>query len=253
VPSKKVLDKMSKPKISRNEQLLAFICAIFLVTFLFITFFRGSFHSFDGEINSWIPSIQTSPLTDINLGFAVAFDTTSLVIFSMVIAGYLFLKKCRAEGLFLLGAMGGNALIVSIVKNLVESPRPSNGLFFSSGFSFPSGHTAGSIVFCGFIAFFALQHWKNARARASIGTGAFVVSSAVGFSRVYLNVHWFSDVIGAGMLGVFWLTGAVLVFKLLQDWGKFESEGFCRVSLALFVLAIVISVSVIVGTLIFGL
>ncbi len=116
--------------------------------------------------------------------------------------------------------MGGDALIISIVKNLVESPRPSNGLVFSSGFSFPSGHTAGSIVFCGALAFFAWQHWKNVRARASIGIGAVAVSSAVGFSRIYLNVHWFSDVIGAGMLGVFWLFGAVLVFNLLQDRGE---------------------------------
>ena len=140
-----------------------------------------------------------------------------LSVLSLVIAGYLFLKNCRAEGLFLLGVMGGDALIISIVKNLVESPRPSNGLVFSSGFSFPSGHTAGSIVFCGTLAFFAWQHWKSVRARASIGTGVVTFSSAVGFSRVYLNVHWISDVIGASMLGVFWLSGAVLVFKLLQD------------------------------------
>jgi undecaprenyl-diphosphatase len=248
-----MLKKMNKRELSRNEQLLTFFCAAFLVAFLFVTFFRGSFHSFDAEVNSWIPSIQSNPLTIINEGFAVVFDTISLVILSLVIAGYLFLKKCRAEGLFLLGVMGGDALIISLVKNLVESIRPSNGLVFSSGFSFPSGHTAGSIVFCGALAFFAWQRWKSVKARASIGTGVFVISFCVGFSRLYLNVHWFSDVIGAGMLGVFWLSGAVLVFKLLQDGGNFESERFRKMSLPLFVLATAVSVFVVVGTLIFGL
>ena len=244
---------MDKSKISRNEQLLKLICTVFLVAFLLMTFFRGNFRSFDVEVNGWIPSIQTSSLTVINEGFSVTFDTTSLVILSLVIAGYFFLKNCRAEGLFLLGAMGGDALIVSIVKNLVESPRPSNGLIFSSGFSFPSGHTAGSIVFCGALAFFAWRHWKSVKARASIGMGVVAISSLVGFSRVYLNVHWFSDVIGATFLGIFWLSGAVLAFKLLQNAGKFESERFRSISLPLFVLATVVSVFVVVGTLIFGL
>ena len=248
-----MLDKMSKLEFSRNEQMLTLVCAVFLIAFLFVTFFIGIFHPFDIEVNNWILSIQSSPLTIINEGFAVVFDTASLVILSLIIAGYFFLKKCRAQGLFLLGIMGGDALLISIVKNLVESPRPSNGLVFSSGFSFPSGHSAGSIVFCGTLAFFAWQQYKNVRVRASIVTGVVAVSSAVGFSRVYLNVHWVSDVIGAGMLGVFWLAGAVLVFKLLQDGGKFESESFRKISLPLFVLAIVVSVFVIVGTLIFGL
>jgi undecaprenyl-diphosphatase len=247
-----MLDKMSIPKFSRNEQLLTLVCAVFLLAFLFVTFFRGSLHPFDVEVNNWISSIQSSPLTIINEGFAVVFDTTSLVILSLIMAGYFFLKNCRAQGLFLLCIMGGDALLISIVKNLVESQRPLNGLVFSSGFSFPSGHTAGSIAFCGALAFFAWQHWKSVRARASIVTGVVTVSSAVGFSRVYLNVHWFSDVIGASMLGVFLLSGAVLVFKLLEDCGKFESERFRRISLPLFVLAILVSVFVVTGILILG-
>ena len=248
-----MFDKMSKTKFSRNEKLLTLLCSLFLFAFLFVTFLRESFRPFDVEVNSWISSIQSSPLTIINDGFAVVFDTTSLIILSMVIAGYLFFKNLRAEGLFLLGAMGGDALIISIVKNLVESPRPSNGLIVSSGFSFPSGHTAGSIVFCGILAFFALQHWKSGKIRAWIEAGVVTVSSAVGFSRVYLNVHWFSDVIGAGMLGVFWLSGAVLVFKLLQDLGEFESERFRKISSPIFGLAIVVSVFVVVGYWIFRL
>ena len=204
-----MLNKMSKPKFSRNEKLLTLVCAVFLVAFLFFTFFRGNFNSFDLQVNGWISSIQTRPLTIVNEGFAFVFDTTSLVILSLAIASYLFFKNRRAQGLFLLGVMGGEALTISIVKNLVESPRPTDGLMFSSGFSFPSGHTAGSIVFCGTIAFFVWQHWKSVSARASIGTGVTVISSCVGFSRIYLNVHWVSDIIGAGMLGVFWLSGAV--------------------------------------------
>ena len=244
---------MNKPKFSRNEQLLTLVCAVFLAAFLFVTFFRGSFHSFDVEVNAWIPSIQSSSLTTINKGIAVAFDTTSLLILSVAITCYLFLKKSGAEGLFLLGAMGVDALVVSIVKGLIQSPRPLNELVFSSGFSFPSGHTAGSLVFCGSLAFFAWQRWQGMRARISTGIGVVAVSGVVGFSRVYLSVHWFSDVIGAGMLGVFLLSAAVLVFKLIQDRGHFESEGFRRISLPLFAVAVGVAVFIVLSSMIFGL
>jgi undecaprenyl-diphosphatase len=140
-------------------------------------------------------------------------------------------------------------LIVLVVKSLVESPRPLNGLVFASGFSYPSGHTAGSLVFCGSLAFLAWQHWKTTRAHASIGVGVVAVTSVVSFSRLYLNVHWFSDVLGAGLLGVFWLSFAVLVFKLLKDAGNFESRRFRAVSLLLFVVSVVVAVLVAVYSL----
>jgi membrane-associated phospholipid phosphatase len=240
---------MNKSELSFNKKSLTFICAVFLIAFLLVTFFRGNFHSFDVQVNVWIPSIQSSPLTIINEGIAAAFDTTSLVLFSLIISGYLFFKNYRAEGLLLLGAMGGDALLVSVVKGLVQSPRPLNGLVAASGFSYPSGHVAGSIVFCGSLAFIAWQHWKNKKERASIGTVVVAVSSVVGFNRIYLNVHWFSDVLGAGMLGIFWLFSAILAFQFLQDRAKFDSERFRSISWILFILATIISVFIVVYSL----
>jgi len=240
---------VNKPRLFLNERLLTLVCAVSLVAFLLVTFFRGSFHSFDVGVNVWIPSIQSNPLTFVTQGIAVVFDTTTLVLFSLVIAGYLFFKNYRAEGLLLLGAMGGVALIVSVVKGLVQSPRPLNGLIVSSGFSFPSGHTAGSIVFCGSIAFLAWRHWKSTKDRTSIATGFVVVTSLVGFSRIYLSVHWFSDVLGAGMFGVFWLSSVVLVFQFLRDRGKFQSERFRSIAMYLFILAIIVTAFAVVYSL----
>jgi undecaprenyl-diphosphatase len=240
---------MNKPELSFNKKTLLFVCAVFLMAFLLVTFFRGSFHSFDIRVNVWIPSIQSSPLTIINEGIAAAFDSTSLVLFSLIIAGYLFFKNYRAEGLLLLGAMGGDALLVSVVKGIVQSPRPLNALVVASGFSYPSGHVAGSIVFCGSLAFVAWRHWKNKRTHAIVGTIVVAVSWVVGFNRIYLNVHWFSDVLGAGMLGIFLLSSAILVFQFLQDRAKFDSERFRSFFWILFILATIISVFIVVYSL----
>lgn len=237
--------KNTNPNHSRKERALFLICLVFLGGFLLVTFFRASLHSVDVSVNLWIPSIQSPPLTILAEGIAFIFDTTSLVIFSLIIASYLFIKNHRPQSLLLLGAMGGDALLVAVIKNLDKIARPTNGILFDTGFSYPSGHCAGSIVFCGVLAYFAWKHWKSASSRALIGVGVGVIVGVVGFDRLYLNVHWLSDVFGGWLFGAFWLLFAILVFRQLQKAGKFESERFRFIAKLLFVGAVVVSVFVV--------
>jgi hypothetical protein len=72
----------------------------------------------------------------------------------------------------------------------------------------------------GVLAYFAWQHWQGTRSRALIGFGLSVVVGVVGFDRVYLGVHWLSDVFGGWFFGAFWLSFVVLVFRQLQGEGK---------------------------------
>jgi hypothetical protein len=64
--------------------------------------------------------------------------------------------------------------------------------------------------------------------------------------RIYLNVHWFSDVLGGFLLGVFWLSLAILVFYILRDAGKFQSKAFRTLSSLLFVLGFAVGVVIII-------
>ena len=232
-------------KLAKTERTLFTVCLVFRLGFLLVTLFRASFRPMDVAVNLWIPSIQSSALTFFAEGIALIFDTTSLVIFSLVISGILFLKNYKAQGLLLLGAMGGDALIVSVIKTLNHVARPTNGILLDSGFAYPSGHSAGYIVFGGVLAYFAWQHWQSARSRALIGAGMGVVAGVVGFDRIYLNVHWLSDVFGGWLFGAFWLSFAVLVFRQLQMAGKLESEKFGLVAKLLYAGAVVVAVFVV--------
>jgi len=235
----------TKLKLAQKERALFTVCSAFLLGFLLVTLFRTSFHSVDIAVNLWIPSIQSSTLTFFAKGVALIFDTTSLVIISLVISGVLFLKNYKAQGLLLLGAMGGDALIVSVIKTLDHVARPSNGILVNTGFSYPSGHSAGCIVFCGVLAYFAWRHWQSTRSRAFVGVGLGVVVGVVGFDRVYLNVHWLSDVFGGWLFGAFWLSFVILVFGQLKLAGKLESEKFGFVAKLLYVGAVVVAVFVV--------
>ena len=173
------------------------------------------------------------------------FDTTSLVVISLVISSALFFRNYKAQSLLLLGAMGGDALIVTAVKTLDHVARPTNGILLDSSFSYPSGHSAGSIVFSGLLAYFAWRHWQSTRSRALICVGMGVVVGTVGFDRVYLNVHWLSDVFGGWLFGAFWLLFVILVFRQLKISGKFESGRFSLFAKLLYLVAFVVAVFVI--------
>jgi undecaprenyl-diphosphatase len=210
----------TKKTVQNNSKLVLAFCLAFLATFILVLFFRSSFAQVDSEVNLWIPSIQSSVLTDGAIAVSFAFGSYSLLAATVAISAFLFIKNYCGESILLLGAMGGVTVLVAALKNLVHSTRPLNGLISNSGFSFPSGHTAGTIVFCGLIAYFAWQKWKTPKPRALAATFFVAISSVVGFDRIYLNVHWFSDVLGAAMLGLFLLTSSIFLLKQMRNLRK---------------------------------
>jgi undecaprenyl-diphosphatase len=170
----------------------------------------------DLQTNSWAASIQIDSFTAIAVVIAFIFDTTSLLVLSLTFAVYLFYRNYGKYCALLLAAMGGDALIVSIAKTVVHSARPLNGLVYDTSFSFPSGHTTASIVFCGLLAYLTWQHWKSPKAKTTSIALSITIISIVSFDRIYLNVHWFSDVLGGCLLGIFWLAFILWVFRYVE-------------------------------------
>jgi undecaprenyl-diphosphatase len=211
---------MTKPKFLAKQRLLVILSIVFFISFLVTTSLRASFYSIDISINAWISSIQSSFFINVAKGIDFVFDTATLMVISLAIAGILFIKKHKIESIVLLGAMGGSALLVLAAKGIVQAPRPLNGLEFAFGFSYPSGHTAGVIVFSGTLAFFAWQQWKSEKAKTAISIGAVSLSSVVAFSRIYLDVHWLSDIVGSAFLAVSWLCVVFLIFRFLKNFSQ---------------------------------
>jgi membrane-associated phospholipid phosphatase len=188
-----------------------------LIGFLLLAFSRDSFASVNAGVNSWAATIQTDAFTGVAVVISVVFDTYSLLLLSLVASVLLFYKKYRKQGVIFLAAMAGDAVLVAASKALIYSPRPANELIAETGNSFPSGHVTGIIVFIGVLTYFAWQVWRSPKVKAASGTFYVAITMVVGFDRIYLNVHWFSDVLGGLMLGVFWLMFAILVFQYLES------------------------------------
>ena len=210
------------------NQRVASTCAIaFLACFLLVTAFRISFYVIDEDVNQWSASVNNGPFTSAAMLISFCFDTLPLFALSLVAGTALFVYHLRRYSFLVLAAMAGDALLVDLLKILVASPRPVDSILNETGYSFPSGHTAGTVVFFGVLTYFAWKYWGGTKIKATMGGLCVSVTALVGFDRLYLNVHWFSDVLGALFLGAFWLTFCILVFNRAVSSERIQQLNIC--------------------------
>jgi undecaprenyl-diphosphatase len=208
----------------RHKQLTLVISSLSLIGFLLIALLKKGFTTIDTSANSWSASIHTRSLTQIAEIISIGFDTVPLLAITLLIAAYLFYKNFKKNALLLVVAMIGNVAITTVVKTVVHSARPPNGLIPETGFSFPSGHVTSTVVLLGLLTYFIWLYWKSSGAKALTSMVFVGVAFLVGFSRLYLNVHWLSDVLGGYLMGVFWFTFSISAFQYLETTVRFQMK-----------------------------
>jgi undecaprenyl-diphosphatase len=110
-------------------------------------------------------------------------------------------------------ALMGAELLSRVVKSLVDRHRPPASLHLIrvSGFAFPSGH-ATAVVACWGMAAILLGVERSTRITVGLWAGASLIAALVGLSRLYLGVHWWTDVVAGFALGGLWLCLLGLLF-----------------------------------------
>jgi undecaprenyl-diphosphatase len=114
--------------------------------------------------------------------------------------------------------LGVNQILVTVVKTVIarERPDPPGQLVAVNGFSFPSGHSAGSLVGFGVLAWLVCMTTGNRVVWATAWLSAALGTVAVGASRTYLGVHYPTDVLGGWALGLTWLAVLALAARVWQ-------------------------------------
>jgi len=104
-------------------------------------------------------------------------------------------------------AFAGAQIWVEVLKRILQRPRPTiiPHLVESAGFSFPSGHALVATVTYGTLAAIACRYVRQPPARLAIRLICWTIAGLVAISRVYLGVHYPSDVLGGVLLGIAWL------------------------------------------------
>ena len=112
----------------------------------------------------------------------------------------------------------GNQLTVTLLKNIFARPRPEMSVYVESSYSFPSGHSAGSAAFFGFLTYVLIRERVGPIVVSFLVGATFVL--LIGLSRIYLVEHYLSDVLNGYIVGVLW----VLLGIWLTEWLRSKSN-----------------------------
>lgn len=181
------------------------ICFISLILFLVITenVFNNEIMRADTigyNIVSNLISDKLTPLVKVVTWFGSA---TCLILLTVIL--FIIIKNKKA-GLLI----GTNLVIISILnqtlKSLLQRPRPIGfRIINETGYSFPSGHSMISMAFYGFLIYLIYKNVKNKCLKFTLIISLFILIISIGLSRIYLGVHYTSDVFAGFLLSIAYL------------------------------------------------
>jgi len=160
-------------------------------------------------------AVLNGPMVDItalgSVTVAVLIGLTGLIV--------LWLARDRRGAAFLLLSMAGSGVWSTLIKLLVRRERPAvlPHLVEVTDFSYPSGHTMLSTATFLSLTLLASRHMPGRRARLMLFLTASLLIALVGFSRLYLGVHYPSDVLSGMLLGAAWTFGLAAAFFSVRN------------------------------------
>lgn len=157
----------------------------------------------DRAVLNWCGGHRDPALTTVMQSVTDCGRTVPLaIVVALAVSALLVLRRFGQAAMVGFGSVAGYALMVGL-KNLVQRPRPPVGdaVAHESSWSFPSGHAMMSIIVFGLIA--VVLVWNTGHRWWLLLAG--MASLVIGISRLYLGVHWLSDVLAGWLIGAVWV------------------------------------------------
>lgn len=140
------------------------------------------------------------------------------IVFVLTILAIILIKGLKNK-LFLLTGIVGTAGLNVVLKHIIQRERPNiNRLIPEKGYSFPSGHSMMSMAFYGMLIFLIFKYVKNTALKWTLIVILTILLSTIGITRIYLGVHYPSDVIGGFLVSLTYL------FILTEIYNKVKIE-----------------------------
>lgn len=172
--------------------------------------------SFDQRVHDWASLTRSDGSTRLFVTMTVIGTPLWMGILTAILSLGLALRGHLHRAGYLAFTAGAGGLLNLALKSFFARSRPdlAQALRAAHGYSFPSGHAMGStIIFgaLGYLAFRALHGW---RARAAALAFACTMALAISASRIYLGVHWISDIAAGIAAGLIWLSAATVAYEV---------------------------------------
>jgi undecaprenyl-diphosphatase len=177
---------------------------------------------FPGDLEAalFVQSIRSPALVAVMEGLSDVLEGWKTVVIVVVCAGAFWVRAGWREAA-VLAAAGAVNVANGAFKILVDRPRPTADLVTvfaqESTASFPSGHAFFAVVVIGMLAYLIAIHQSRTWERRLTVGAASVLILWIGVARVYLGVHWPSDVIGGYLVGLPFLLGQIRLYQALRS------------------------------------
>lgn len=159
-------------------------------------------------------ALRTADLTTVAVELTNVGSTVSMAVLALLVGGWLLVRRRVSDAVLVVGAMVGGAVLFRGLKLLIDRQRPPEltRLVAETNESLPSGHATMSMVVIGTLVVLAWAG-RGPRGRIVMVAAAALWVGAVGLTRIYLGVHWFTDVVAGWLVGATWLAVCVVAWS----------------------------------------
>jgi undecaprenyl-diphosphatase len=180
-------------------------------------FIRNGPTSFDSHVTRWFVDRRSDALTAVMKAVTWLGSSAVIVPVALIVITVLLRRHAWYPAVFLALCVAGASLLSVVAKHIIDRDRPPEviRLQHTTTSSFPSGHATQAAATYLALMFILLAVSRSSKVHTLGWTAVAVIIAAVGITRIYLGVHWTTDVIAGWLLGTTWTTGVRLSFGTL--------------------------------------
>ena len=218
IPPIIVMLKRNKDKLKwivhREYVYLLLLCIISLYFFLMITLnvFSNPEISLDKAVYESIKNFWNPGFVKVMTAITSVADTLPVLIMSIIVLSYLLIRKRKYSATLFAASMVAGLLLKESLKFIVMRSRPE-GIIAETGYGFPSGHTTMGVIFFLLFIYLFRNDFKNIFLRWLFTWFFSLLVIAIAASRVFLGVHWLTDVLAGMFLGLFCMSFFMVAVK----------------------------------------
>lgn len=186
---------------------------LLLFIFISVNVYKGNNFYSDGIIYDFISDYVISDDVTSFVKFVTWFGSTIGIIVMCLISLFVIRNK-KINIILVINLICATLINNYVLKLIFTRDRPNiNPIVIEDSYSFPSGHSMVSMVFYGSLIYIVYKYVDNKIIRCVVISCLSLLILLIGFSRVYLGVHYFSDVIGGFILGICYLIGSTMITR----------------------------------------
>ncbi|KXT84716.1 Membrane-associated phospholipid phosphatase [Streptococcus sp. DD11] len=203
----------------------SFALLLFVILGYIVKFYPEQLTGFDGSFQTWLRGDLPAGLTAFFKIVTSTIDPIGIIIWVSAVFLFFLYKKWKAEAALLAGNLVLHGMLIKLIKLVYQRPRPAiEHLVTEGGYSFPSGHTMAVTLVAGSLIIIAAQRIQQQTIKRLVQGSLLLYILTIALSRVYLGVHYPTDVIASMLLGFAILNIEFPFYDKLRFQWRFKSK-----------------------------